>query len=152
MFEKTRFLKNSELLLLCVAFLLFLQTITGCKNNLQTMLDDFNSKFTPTEDEVIPPYPGDPDFDEKKMLFPTYYICCDGTINLAAPYSSSYNWKLISPDKELVVTKNTREFIYYLPASFYEIKAGTYRIRLEVKDEENNSYIDEATVVIYDRA
>lgn len=143
---------NIILFILAVCLIGFTFLFTNCKTGVQTMIDDYNSQFTPTEDEVLPPCPGDDNFHENKMLAPIYYICCDGTINLAAPYKcSSYEWKLFSPDKQLIEDIKKREFIYYLPTSHFDITAGTYQIKLEVKDSGGRSYNDTATIVIYDR-
>lgn len=147
---------------LCIfaAFLLgFLLYIGGCKGSLQDMLNDYNSYYNPTKDERIPPKPGDSDFLASEMLFPSYYICEDGSVNLAAPESSSYKWVL--KDKQGNELTNSlkfyndcgpdkREFKFYLPLSYPEIGVGTYKITLEVTDAGGNLYADSTTLVIYE--
>lgn len=147
---------------LCIfaAFLLgFLMYMGGCKGSLQDMLNEYNSYYNPAKDERVPPKPGDADFIASEMLFPSYYICNDGSVNLVAPESSSYKWVLKDKmDNDITQTlkfyKNCgaqeRDFRFYLPLAYPTIENGTYRITLEVTDAAGNIYTDSATLVIYE--
>lgn len=147
---------------LCIfaAFLLgFLLYMGGCKGSLQDMLTEYNSYYNPTKDERIPPKPGDPDFLESEMLFPSYYICQNGSVNLAAPESSSYHWVLKDKfNNDLTASlkfyencgPQERDFRFYLPLAYPELEVGTYKIILEVTDAAGNLYSDSASLVIYE--
>lgn len=136
--------------------LLLISTTTmfgSCSNNLQKMMDDYNQNFEPAEDEVLPPCPGDDDFDQTKMLFPTYQVCTDGTINLAGPYKcSKYSWVLQDKNGKELIKDSNRSFIHYLPKEFNNtITAGSYRITLTVIGDDGNTYSDSALMILYDR-
>lgn len=142
------------------AFLVgFLLYMGGCKGSLQDILNEYNSYYIPTKDERIPPKPGDPDFSESEMLFPTYYICEDGSVNLAAPECNTYKWELRDKQDELLTSRlkfyensgpEEREFRFYLPLSYPPIEVGTYKITLEIMDEAGTVYSDTAMLVIYE--
>lgn len=119
--------------------------LNACKDNVYTMLDDYNSHFSPGTDWSKTKYPGDEGFDETRMLDDLYSVSSDGTITLAAPFNcKAYDWHFYKTLNEatldLALTtnnfkataleditdrlfyynssgKNTREFIVYIPKS-----------------------------------
>jgi len=126
---------------------------TGCKTDFNQMIDNYNGHFAPTEDEVVPPCPGDSNFDQSQMLFPTYQVCTDGTINLAGPYKcKSYKWEFLDKEKNTLLQDTTRTFVHYLPLTFQnELSEGSYLIKLTVIGEDEQAYSDEALVIVYNR-
>jgi hypothetical protein len=134
--------------------------LTGCKNNIQTMLDDYNSSFSILPEKPLPS-PGDIDFVASEMLYSEYYVASDDTLNISGPYNcNSYLWVVTKPDsttdKDEVVninlydsyTLNEREFVTYIPDSGLEV-GKTYRLTLTVTDKEGNEYKDSCGLVIY---
>ncbi len=141
---------------LCLILLLLVPLLAGCTNSIQTMLDDYNSRFTATQPEESLS-PGDEGFDEKDMLFLEYYVASDDTLNLFGPFNcSSYEWKLEDPEtrEEIDVvmftnhTKYQREYVTYIPDSGLET-GKTYKLTLTVTDKEGNVYTDICALVIY---
>ena len=133
-----------------VFFIIFsLILFSTCHSNVQTMLDDYNSHFTNAP--LDPPGPDDPGFDENKMLDHKYYVCIDGTINLSAPKSSSYYWKMTDKNKEIIKTYREKDFRFYLPETFSNLDIGTYTLYLEVQDSKGNVYSDTANLIIYEQ-
>lgn len=142
---------------LCLMLLLLVPLLAGCSNSVQTMLDDYNSRFTAEEKEKILS-PGDEGFDEKDMLFLEYYVSYDDTLNLFGPYRcNSYTWTVVDPEigeeVDIVMfsghTKYQREYVTYIPESGLE--AGrTYKLTLRVTDKEGNVYTDVCALVIYE--
>lgn len=148
--SKLRFILIMILLLMCA----------GCKNSIDSMLDDYNSNFTiDTSIYETTPSPGDEDFIESGMLLDTYCVGSNETINLAAPYKcDSYSWVVTDPldaNNEVTVKFfdgsmicNSRLFVTYIPES--GLKAGrTYKLTLTVTDKEGNAYKDFCELVIY---
>ncbi len=122
------------------------------------MLNSYNESFEVVNTNVSP-NPGDDDFVESEMLFTEYYVSCDDTLNIAAPYNcSSYKWVVTDPEDnsgdELDIqmyedyTKVQREFVTYIPDSGLETGI-TYRLTLTVTDKDGNSYSDTCGLVIY---
>ena len=161
----------------CLAVLLL---YTACKDNVNTMLDDYNGHYEPATNMELIKNPGDSGFDQKKMLDDLYTVSSEGNINLAAPYNcKSYSWffyKTINKiqresgesaiDTELVdITdkldfypgcgKNMREFRAYVPTSQLEagvfLGAGTYILRLVVIGNDNQKYTDWCKIIIYEQ-
>jgi len=144
-----------------IPLLILLLLLVGCKYNIDSMLGDYNSQFqieNPTSESS--PSPGDTDFDESLMLFDTYCIGSNETVNLAAPYRcDSYSWVVTDPiegeDYEVPVKYfdgstecHQRLFVAYIPDS--GLKAGrTYKLTLTVTDKEGNAYKDICELVIY---
>ena len=133
------------------AFFIIISLIlfSTCHTNVQTMLDDYNSHFTNAP--LDPPGPDDPGFDENKMLDHKYYVCIDGTINLSAPKSASYYWKMTDKNKEIIKTYREKDFRFYLPEAFSNLDIGTYTLYLEVQDSKGNVYSDTANLIIYEQ-
>ena len=88
-------MKSKTIVLTSALFSLFVAGVLlpSCKNDVYTMLEDYNSHFTPGTDWSKIKYPGDEGFDETKMLDDQYSVSSDGTITLAAPFNcKSYEW------------------------------------------------------------
>lgn len=151
-------------LLLVVFLLVAFAVFDSCSNNIGTILDDYNSKFTIVELDVSSPSPGDDDFVESEMLFNEYYVSSEDTLNLAAPYNcNSYRWVLIDPEQvydeqvgptEIDVVmfgdkdRVSREFVTYIPDSGLKI-GKTYKLTLYVTDKGGNEYKDACGIIIY---
>lgn len=143
---------------LCLVLITSLLILAGCSNNVQTMLDDYNSSFAPSY-EFKEPCPGDVDFKAENMLMGEYYVSSDDTLNLFGPYNAdSYEWICTDPDDESGTevsvrlfkgyTKFQREYIVYIPNS--GLKAGkTYKLTLTVTDKEGVKYTDSCGLIIY---
>lgn len=136
----------------------FLLLMVSCSNDIQTILNDYNSNFNEIT-EYYAPKPGDPDFDERQMLFGEYYVASDDTLNLFGPYGcDSYSWSVTDPkDKsgaeiDVVLfqgyTKFQREYVVYIPDSGLET-GKTYKLTLTVTDKEGTIYTDTCGLVVY---
>ena len=136
----------------------------SCKNNVDSMLEDYNSHFQPgdnTENNVIDesiPELGDPNFDESKMLEYEYFVYTDGIISISGPRNAtSYKWELYKCDDlertPLEVpthngsTFSTQSLIIYVPTA--ELQEGTYKISLTVTDTSGKKYRDSCGLIIY---
>lgn len=65
----------------------------SCKNNVNTMIDDYNGHFEPATNMSKIKNPGDSGFTSERMLDDFYSVSSEGSINLAAPYKcQSYEW------------------------------------------------------------
>lgn len=139
--------------------------LTSCKNNVYTMLNDYNSHFAPAEDEIPDPKPGDSDFDEKKMLRDKYDIYDNETLNLYGPNGcASYNWSIKNPFIKHEIDQNGNTIVYetgkpvelkfhddthnansqrfVLVPSKSGLDLGVYILELVVTDSSNNEYKD----------
>ena len=151
---------------------------TGCKDNINTMLEDYNSHFEPATNNELIINPGDTGFRQENMLDPTYFASAEGSINVAAPYKcSSYEWnfykiiKLINGSESAIRSsleditaglnfypesgKNKREFRVYVPLSSVaageKLGPGTYILHLKVIGDDGKEYKDWCSVVIYEQ-
>ena len=165
---------TSALFSLCFAAVL----LPGCKNDVYTMLDDYNSHYEPATNMDIIINPGDSGFVEDRMLDPTYFVSSEGSINIAAPYNcQAYEWtfyKIIyhQQGSQSTITstlqditdgldfyadcgKDKREFRAYVPSSKIDakekLKSGTYILHLLVVGNDGNKYKDWCSIVIYDQ-
>ena len=139
--------------------------LTACKNDVYTILNDYNSHFIPVEDEIPDPQPGDSKFDSSKMLRDQYDIYDNETLNLYGPNScNSYKWTIMNP----FIKEETDEqgnLITYQPGKPVELQfysnnhnstsqrfilvpstsgvlLGVYILELSVTDKNNNVYTD----------
>ena len=175
-----RYSVSSQVLMSSFAIILLASLSFSCKNNVNTMLDDYNGHYEPATNMELIKNPGDAGFDEKRMLDEIYVASSEGNLNLAAPYKcKSYKWifyKTINKiqretgesaiDTELVdITdkldfypdcgKDKREFRAYIPNSQIEsgvyLGQGTYILRLIVVGNNDITYTDWCKVIIYDQ-
>ncbi len=165
---------TSSLFSLCVAVFL----LTACKDNVYTMLDDYNSHYEPATNMDIVINPGDSGFREEFMLDPTYFVSSEGSINVAAPYNCrSYEWSFykiiyhqqggqsyiystlvdITAGLDFYSGFGTdkREFRAYVPKSRISAEEplipGTYILHLKVIGNNGIEYKDWCSIVIYDQ-
>ena len=151
---------------------------TACKDNINTMIEDYNSHFEPATNMDIIVNPGDKGFAAENMLDPTYFVSSEGSINIAAPYKcSSYDWafyKIVytqqGSQSEIKSTlqditagldfypesgKDKREFRAFVPRSRIsaneQLKAGTYILHLTVIGNDGKEYKDWCSIVIYEQ-
>jgi len=145
-------------------------TLSSCKNNIQPMLEKTNGHFATEEEQYDDSLnPGDEGFEESEMLNPEYYAGTRMTIVLSAPEAAYYNWTLYSLEKtetavwvgvdEVLRTEfalppeidqYSQTFALYIP-EIPGLNPGTYEIKLEVWDAQENYYSDKAQLVIYDQ-
>ena len=151
---------------------IFLSAVTSfsCNNSIDDMLGEYNGQFTPvtltyasteesdtTSDEVYEP--GDDKFYAEDMLYPSYVISQNSTLNLAGPRNcSSYRWTMTDPDdekeQELSITlmngytKTTRKYVLYVPQSgLYASK--TFKLKLTVLGNDGHVYTDTCGISVY---
>lgn len=141
--------------------LLFLlgMIFTGCSDSINTMLEEYNDNFEKKVSWYSEPQPGDPDFNERNMLFDEYGVTSEDTLNLSAPGNcNEYTWTMEDPDEDYaVVTVNhygvsnnkSKDYAVYIPTS--GLKCGkTYRLHLWVRGKtDNKEYNDWAAIIIY---
>ena len=172
-------MKRCCLFLSCVFSLVFtLVLLTSCKNDVNTMLNDYNGHYEPATNMELIKNPGDKGFREENMLEPTYFASNEGSINVAAPYKcKSYTWnfyKIIYKKKgsESVIKStleditaglnfyeesgpNKREFRAYVPLSRIseteKLVPGTYILHLTVIGDDGKQYQDWCSIVIYEQ-
>ena len=158
---------TSALFSLCFAAVLF----PACKNDVYTMLDDYNSRFIPTEDEIPDPTPGDTEFDPTRMLRDKYDIYDNETLNLYGPNGcSSYKWSIKNPFIKHEIDKDGNTITYdvgkpvelkYKDADYSStsqrfvlvpskagLDLGVYILELTVTDSSNNIYMDSSKLNI----
>lgn len=160
---------DTSLQMLVISCLGALLLCAGCKNNINTMLKDYNSHFIPTEDNIVYPSPDDADFDPSQMLSEEYTISDRETINICAPGNcAAYKWSIRNPfitevkNPNGTVTKypdgkpvdfhcelgsDSQRFVLFVPKSKLEL--GVYILELTVKDYNSNSYSDTCKLIIY---
>ena len=146
-------MKSKTVVLTSALFSIFTAVIlSACKDNVYSMLEDYNSHFVPATNWTNTKYPGEQGFDETRMLDEQYSVSSDGTITLAAPFNcKSYEWRFYKTYNNIVrdgtLTTNSfkpteieditsklffyngsgndkREFIVYIPSS--RITVGDY--------------------------
>lgn len=115
------------------------------------MLDDYNSNFTPYEEENL--LPGQEGFEEDSMLSFIYHVPSSATLCLIAPEVSDakYEWKITTKNDEEIITIIGSRLILYIPN--YEIKPGTYWLTLTVKigqGGEEQIFTDSCELVIFE--
>ncbi|MCQ2584796.1 MAG: hypothetical protein MJ185_04330 [Treponema sp.] len=145
-------------------------TLFSCKNNIQPMLDKTNGHFKAEEEEYDDSLiPGDEGFEESSMLNPIYYVGNRMSIVLAAPEAARYYWTLYSLEKtetavwvgadevlktEVPLPPNVdrfgQNFALYIP-EIPDMTPGTYELKLQVLDKDENYYSDIAQLVVYDQ-
>ncbi len=158
---RTRKIKSFVSLFSLFAFFVVIAGVfSGCTNSLSDMLDEYNQYYKPTKDEVVHPKPGDENFLESEMLYSAYYICTNGSVNLAAPESNTYLWRLYDSKGNNVTPSlkfynlsgaSKKDFRFYIPEAYPSLECGSYKVTLVVTDAEGNAYSDSAILVIYDQ-
>lgn len=167
-----RFFRFKTVILLFIAFI-FSTIFTSCSNSMDDVVSSYNSRYqqgtmgTSLANGIAP---GEAGFVESEMLAAIYYVRNDGTLNLfAPPRCNSYSWELVSIQTETTktgyndiasvieksvpfntsngTTKNTREFVLYVPTS--KLESGSYKITLTVTDKEGNKYTDSCLLLVY---
>lgn len=133
---------------LTIIFALF---ICSCSGGMQEMLDDYNSNFTPYEEENL--LPGQEGFEEESMLALIYHVPSSATLCLIAPElpDAKYEWKITTKNDDEIMTINGSKLILYIPN--YEIKTGTYWLTLTVKigqGGEEQIFTDSCELVIFE--
>lgn len=147
---------------------IFLILILSCNTSIDDMLTQYNSGFVPvsytyTTDEnsaEVPVYePGDAGFYAEDMLYPTYVISQNSTLNLAGPRNCSrYTWTMTDPDDEKDIelpitlmngyTKTGRKYVLYVPLSgLYASK--TFKLKLTVLGNDGHLYTDTCGISVY---
>lgn len=139
--------------------------LNACKDNVYTMLDDYNSHFMPAEDEIPDPKPGDEGFEPSRMLRDKYDIYDNETLNLFGPNDcASYSWTIKNPfikheidDNGNTITYdvgkpveldfsnsdyNAKSQRFVLIPSKHGLDLGVYILELAVTDSSNNVYKD----------
>jgi len=148
-------------LLFLVSFILFCM-LNSCSDGVETMLDEYNSHFTPVYEEVL--IPGDKNFNEKTMLFDLYHVANTSTLCISAPEAEGaiYRWEITDADGNFPKQINGRNFdfsqletksnlILYMPT--IALPAGTYWLNLYVSltnEIETLNYSDSSELVIYE--
>ena len=131
--------------------ILFALFICSCSGGMQEMLDDYNSNFTPYEEENL--LPGQDGFEEESMLALIYHVPSSATLCLIAPElpDAKYEWKITTKDNEEIITIIGSRLVLYIPN--YEIKPGTYWLTLTVKigqGGEEQIFTDSSELVIFE--
>lgn len=117
---------------------------TACKDNINTMIEDYNSHFEPATNMDIIVNPGDKGFKEEDMLAPNYAISSEGSINVCAPYKCSmYKWTFykvtnIKNGSETEIHSELTDITDYL--SFHE---GSGKDKREFRVNVAKSYMGE---------
>lgn len=149
--------------------ILILVLLGSCSNSVEDMISGYNSGFKPasttyttetTSDESDVVYePGDDQFYAEDMLYPSYVISQNSTLNLAGPKNCSrYTWSMYDPDDETDTelkitlmngyTTTTRKYVLYVPASgLYASK--TFKLRLSVLGNDGHLYTDTCGISVY---
>lgn len=147
---------------------------TACKENVQTILDEYNSHFTALspEDYLHNQKPGDEGFDASFMIKENLInVSYNSTFSISAPAEcEGYIWELYEnklveklwPDgfyhKEPELRKinlpnyistDKSIFYFYIP-DVRELTYGTYKLKLFVKDKMGNYHTDSCTLVIHE--
>lgn len=165
----------------CVFSLVFtLVLLASCKNDVNTMLNDYNGHYEPATNMELIKNPGDAGFDEKKMLDEIYNVSSDGNFNTAAPYNcKAYKWNFYQTENSILrelgpsaidttltdITdkldffpdsgKDKREFRFYVPKSQLGpneyLGSGTYILKLTVIGNNDITYTDWCMVIIYEQ-
>lgn len=163
-----------------LVLLLLLGFFPSCKNDINSMLDDYNGHYEPATNMELIKNPGDAGFDEKKMLDELYNVSSDGNFNIAAPYNCKvYQWIFYQTENSILresgpsaidttltdITdkldffpncgKDKREFRFYVPKSQLEsneyLGPGTYILKLTVIGNDDKTYTDWCMVIIYEQ-
>lgn len=144
--------------------------IPACSNGMGSLIEDYNSNFTP--EDFNWPAPGDDYFVSAEMLYDEYFLYDDSMLILAAPPGSKEAyWTFTDPDngyEEVSVTVRAgqdpwgrtvyftgttyegKSLILYVPESNLE-GPKTYKLTLLVTDEGGGTYTDSCGIVIYKR-
>ncbi len=159
--------KELKFIFMIIMLLTLIFSAVSCKQNVTTMLEEYNGLFEGVSDEVLP-VPGDPDFDPDTMLNKYYAIPNHTTFNECAPPAYTWTWTLYERDGTTVPrspnapfgygrtaarvnydSRNTQMFSLYIPTS--KLKIGvTYELELRVSDRQGNVYTDVAEFVIFE--
>ena len=162
-------MKRASAFVLIFSFLFCLCT-ASCNNSVDDMLDGYNGGFKKgstsystsseqSEKEDAVHQPGDTDFKADEMLYPTYTVSQNSTLNLAAPANcSSYRWKMTDPDDEnefelkiKLMTGSTitsKKYVLYVPQS--GLYAGkTFKLSLTVHGNDGYDYTDVCGISVY---
>ncbi len=105
--------------------------LTGCKGDIDYMIEEYNSRFGIHDDNYL--LPGDLGYDENDMLEPEYHVDSTYTLNIPAPQvkGARYQWALYKDGKVVQADHDGSHhtFQLYLPGN---LGVGTYQLRLTV--------------------
>ena len=175
-----RYSVSSQVLMSSFAIILLASLSFSCKNNVNTMLDDYNGHYEPATNPALVKNPGQAGFKEEDMLSDIYTENSDGSIHIAGPFNcKSYEWKFYKTENNIKresgpsaldttlieITdkldffpssgKDKREFRFYIPKSQLGpndfLGPGTYILKLTVIGNNNITYTDWCLVIIYEQ-
>lgn len=148
--------------LLCAAAL-----CASCSNNIDSMIDDYNSQFTAVDKNLdkATPQVGDPDFVPSEMLYLYYQLNMNDYLKIVGPPGAvTYRWTvqyIVDKEDKEAAELAGKELIY----EEEEVGSGrvldltmesseqfeayhSYILRLYVTDSKRNEYHDTAYLTI----
>lgn len=129
------------------------------ENDVDEMIDSYNTGFITSTSSNSGSNPGDDDFNADDMLKDYYIVSSNSTFILTAPSADSYKWTFKSEDNKEDLTNDvkfmtgyhswTKTIMIYMPSAG-SLKAGnTYRLTLTIKTTGGAEYTDSCGLVIY---
>lgn len=147
--------------------IVFLLLVSGCSHNIDSMIENYNSKIPAVDNSVLAedsPGPGEPGFDESEMLADFYTFDPDGTVEtfqLQAPKKCrSIKWKVEEYDSTRreyfpvevdFLAGSSDESVYFaVPIPKHGLEPGhSYWITLIVTSKEDVSYKDKTVLHVH---
>lgn len=139
----------------------------SCTNDIDSMIDDYNSQFTALEKNLDKPAPqvGDPDFVPSEMLRLYYNMNMDDYLTIVGPPGAvTYRWTVqyIMDKEDKEAAELAGEEVKYkedevgsgrivnltMKSSAQFVPYHSYALRLYVTDSKKNEYSDTAYLTI----
>ncbi len=109
--------------------------LTGCKGDIDYMIEEYNSRFGIHDDNYL--LPGDLGYDQESMLQDSYDFPSNAHINVYAPVvkGATYRWSILDDNTRTDVgltfpSSTDSHFHVYIPNSGLAVDA--YILKLEV--------------------
>ncbi len=123
--------------------------LTGCKGDIDYMIEEYNSRFGIHDDRLLP---GDLNYNQNNMLEDEYHVDYDHTLNIPAPrvYGATYLWEVRQNGQLVKADYDGSHYTFqlYLPGAGGLIK-GTYQLYLTMIVD-GMVYTDRALVTVHE--
>ena len=118
--------------------------LTGCRGDIDYMIEEYNSRFGIHDDRLLN------QIDASEMLEPQYILREDGSFGIPAPVGVVYEWRLSesqsSGTEKLIKSSTEQEFKAYV-VDLGLVPGTVYVLKLKVTFH-GNVYEDEAYIFI----
>lgn len=102
--------------------------LTGCRGDIDYMIEEYNSRFGIHDDRLLP---GDLNYNQNNMLLDEYHVYYTHDFSIPAPQikGATYRWELYQDQQEIQTNLDTTHHHFHLYL-LENLQVGTYVLYL----------------------